>query len=161
MTESVPAHPAGSESIVVGVDGSEPSKAALRWAVRQAALTHARLEVVWAWEFPPMYGFAIGYPEDLDLEAEAKEQLSNVVAEILGPDPGIEVTQTVVEGHPALVLQELSGDASLLVVGCRGLGAFRGMVLGSVSAFLASHARSPVVIIHAPHADGHHHHDKS
>ncbi|HKH87924.1 MAG TPA: universal stress protein [Acidimicrobiales bacterium] len=152
MTDSTSQQPG---RIVVGVDGSDPSKAALAWAAGQAELTHAPLEVVWAWEFPPMYGFAIGIPEDMDLAAEAEEQLQKVLGEVLGPEPAVEVVPTVVEGHPALVLQDLSADAGLLVVGCRGLGAFRGMVLGSVSAFLASHARCPVLIVHAPRAAEH------
>jgi len=136
----------------VGVDSSDPSKAALAWAARQAELTHAPLEVVWAWEFPPMYGFAIGYPDGVELAEDAQNQLSKVTAEVLGDEPAVEVIETVVEGHPALVLQDLSADAALLVVGCRGLGAFRGMLLGSVSSFLATHARCPVLIVHGPRA---------
>jgi nucleotide-binding universal stress UspA family protein len=136
-----------SLSIVVGVDGSKPSLEALQWAAQQARMTGASLVVVAAWHFPASLGWAPAWGPDWDPAAEAAGALSKVVVGALGKDHGLEVQQQVVEGHPAAVLVEMSKDADLLVVGCRGRGEFAGMVLGSVSAYCASHASCPVVIV--------------
>jgi nucleotide-binding universal stress UspA family protein len=141
--------PAGS--IVVGVDGSEPSKAALAWAARQAALTGSVLEAITVWRLPANFGWALPLPEDLDLEGDARTLLEDTVKEVLGSDPGIEVKTIVAQGQPAHVLTEASMTASLVVVASRGHGEFTGMILGSVSEFLAAHAHCPVVVVR----DGH------
>jgi len=133
--------------IVVGVDGSEASKRALRWAADQAKLIGAELKVVTTWEYPPTLGWAPPYPSDFDPDADARKALSATVAEVLGADPGLVMHLTVVEGHPAYVLTETAADAQLLVVGSRGHGAFAGMLLGSVSEYCAAHAPCPVVVV--------------
>lgn len=144
------------ERIVVGIDGSESSLAALAWAQRQASLTGAALEVVTAWEYPTTFGWSIALPEELDLSREAATMLAAAVDRVLGTPPSIKPTETVVEGHPTLALLEVSARCDLLVVGCRGMGALKGMLVGSVSGYLASHAHCPVVIVHdhddRPHA---------
>ena len=134
------------ETIVVGVDTSDSSKEALRWAARQAELTGARLRVVIAWEIPTM-AFWAPLPEGLDLAKDAREALDKTLEEVLGPEPKVSVSTVVVEGHPAPVLLEQSGDADLLVVGSRGHGEFTGMLLGSVSEHCVAHASCPVVVI--------------
>jgi nucleotide-binding universal stress UspA family protein len=134
-------------SIVVGVDGSESAGTALRWAARQAALTGCRLTVVAAWEFPTSYGWAPPWPADYNPQSDAAHMVERVVREVLGDDAGCEVATTAVEGHPALVLTEMSKSASLVVVGSRGHGEFSGMLLGSVSEFLTTHAHCPVVVV--------------
>jgi nucleotide-binding universal stress UspA family protein len=136
-----------SRRIVVGIDGSLPSRAALAWAGRQAVLTAAPLTVVTTWAYPTSAGFMVTWPENIDFEADARSELEKAVEDVLGPDPGIEVTTSVIEGVPSLVLVEESKAAALIVVGSRGHGAFAGMLLGSVSEFLATHAHCPVVII--------------
>jgi nucleotide-binding universal stress UspA family protein len=136
-----------SNVIVVGVDGSESSIDALHWAAGQARLTGAPLEVVSAWEYPVTYGWSPPWPENFDPETEARVALAEIVERELGPDPGLEVRQTVVEGHPAPVLLEVAKKAALLVVGSRGHGAFSGMLLGSVSEHSASHSVCPVVVV--------------
>ena len=148
--------PGGSERqgrIVVGIDGSEHSKAALTWAAREAKLTGVPLTVVTTWEFPNSYGYPVPWPEDVDFAADAKIVLDETVTSVLGSSPTIELTGEVVEGHAALVLEDLSKTATLLVVGSRGHGEFAGMLLGSVSEFLATHAHCPLVIIRG---DGEH-----
>ncbi|GAB3971579.1 universal stress protein [Actinoallomurus acanthiterrae] len=132
--------------IVVGVDGSEPSKDALRWAARQAQLTGAELRVVRAWRQPVSYGFPADYA-DADFEGDAREDLDQILEDVLGGEPRISVTAHVVEGHPAQVLIETADGADLLVVGSRGHGAFAGMLLGSVSAHCAHHATCPVLVV--------------
>lgn len=133
-------------TIVVGIDGSDPSKKALRWAARQAQLTGARLRAVMTWEIPNMAYWA-PLPEGLDLEKDARRALEATVDEVLGSDPGIVVTPVVVGGHPAPALLEQAADADLLVLGSRGHGEFTGMLLGSVSEHCAAHAPCPVVVV--------------
>jgi len=134
-------------TIVVGVDGSEPSKRALRWAADQAKLSGAQLKVVTTWEYPPTLGWAPPYPSDFDPDEDARKALQETVDTVLGAEPGIEVELTVTEGHPAFVLTQAARDATLLVVGSRGHGAFAGMVLGSVSEYCAAHSPCPVVVV--------------
>ena len=138
-------------TIVVGVDGSESSIRALRWAAGQAKFTGASLTVVTTWEFPPTFGWSPPYPSDFDPDKDARAALQKNVDAVLGPDPEVAVQLEVVEGHPAFVLTDKAGDAELLVVGSRGHGAFAGMLLGSVSEYCAAHAPCPVVIVR--HAD--------
>ena len=133
--------------IVVGVDGSESSKRALRWAADQAKLVGAELVVVTTWEYPPTLGWAPPYPSDFDPNEDARKALTETVNGVLGPDPGVVVRLTVTEGHPAFVLTEAAQGADLLVVGSRGHGAFAGMLLGSVSEYCAAHASCPVVVV--------------
>jgi nucleotide-binding universal stress UspA family protein len=139
-----------SGSIVVGVDGSEPSLDALRWAAAQARLTHATLHVVAAWHFPASLGWAPAWAPGWDPAADATEALGQVVKHVLGSSDDLEVHQHVVEGHPAPVLVQLALNADLLVVGSRGHGEFAGMLLGSVSEHCASNSPCPVVIVRHP-----------
>ena len=135
--------------IVVGVDGSDSSKAALGWSIRQAKLTGAPLQVVATWQYPTNYGWAIAWPENLDFAGDSAKVLDKAIEEAaadLESGPAVEITRSVFEGHPAVVLMKLAEDAALVVVGCRGHGEFAGMLLGSVSEHLATHAPCPVAI---------------
>lgn len=143
----------GQEIIVVGVDGSEPSKAALRWALRQASLTQSGLRAVIAWEFPAFYSWDGGPMPPGEFEEAARKSLNDTVDEISGSEPEHEtpppwITREVLHGHSAQVLTETSREASLLVVGSRGHGSFYGALLGSVSQRCAVHASCPVLIVH-------------
>ncbi len=135
--------------IVVGVDGSATSKAALRWAIDQAKRTGSRVDVVMSWEYPTSFGWDMPYPADLDLAGDAKKGLDEVLDEVAGPNPGVELRAVVVEGHPAPTLLAEAEGASLLVLGSRGHGGFAGLLLGSVSQHCAAHSTCPVVIIPA------------
>lgn len=134
--------------IVVGVDGSEPSLKALRWAARQAAMTGANLEAVIAWELPGAYGWA-GLPvaEDYDFEEPAARTLDEAVDTALPPDQARGVTRTVVMGNAAQAVLDRAEGADLVVVGARGLGTFRSTLLGSVSHSVTVHAPCPVVVV--------------
>ncbi len=145
----------GTESkrtrIVVGVDGSEQSKEALRWAARQARLSGGVLEVVTSWEFPISYGWPYPLPADLDLAGDATAALAATVEEVLGPDhPGLEVHQRTLLGPPGQALVEAADGADLLVVGSRGHGAFAGVLLGSVSQHCVCYSPCPVVVVGHP-----------
>jgi nucleotide-binding universal stress UspA family protein len=137
----------GKQTIVVGVDGSDSSKEALAWAARQAELTGTSLEVLTTWAFPTSSRYAV-WPADVDFGADAKQLLDEIIGEVLGSEPPIEVIATVLEGHPAPILVERSATAALLVVGTRGHGGFAGLLLGSVSEYVTAHAHCPVVVVH-------------
>jgi nucleotide-binding universal stress UspA family protein len=144
MTEITSEH--HRRRIVVGVDGSESSKDALRWASHQAKLTGASLEVVITWEIaPPSYGYSLPVPSDYDPQANAKQTLDDTVLDVLGA--GAPVQTRAVEGSPGQTLVELAKGAELLVLGSRGHGQVVGMLLGSVSEYCAAHAACPVVVI--------------
>jgi nucleotide-binding universal stress UspA family protein len=133
--------------IVVGVDGSQASKAALRWAIRQATLTHASVDAVTAWRYPPTYGWAPVGDGAVDMEGDAKSTLTEVLNEVSGPDPEVPVRPVVTEGHAAEVLLRAAKGADLLVVGSRGHGGFASAMLGSVSLYCVMHAHCPVLVL--------------
>ncbi|MDQ2726919.1 MAG: universal stress protein [Actinomycetota bacterium] len=134
--------------IVVGIDGSDASRDALRWAARQAELTGASLRAVMTWHMPAAaYGTPMPVPVDMDLPGESRRALDRVIADSLDGTAAFKVSSTVVEGHPAVELLRAARAAELLVVGSRGHGAFAGMLLGSVSEHCVSHAPCPVVVV--------------
>lgn len=131
--------------IVVGVDGSEASRAAVRWAAAEAGLRQVPLVAVEAWEFSPLI-FAADVPVALDeLRDSVTGHLHGVVTDEV-PD-GVEVVEMVVERAPVPALLGQCDPDDILVVGSRGRGGFAGLLLGSVSQQLAQHAECPVVIV--------------
>jgi nucleotide-binding universal stress UspA family protein len=141
--------------IVVGVDGSDGAVQALRFAIEEAKIRGAELRAVSAWHVPPAVYGAGWAPASTDLDEFrklAEESLRQSVEEAGSTEAGIEVTPVVREGHPVDVLLEESEGADLLVLGTRGLGGFKGLLLGSVSQQCAHHSTCPVVIVPpAPH----------
>lgn len=137
-------HPAGR--IVVGVDGSPGSLEAIRWAARQAKLSGCQLEAISAWKFPAGSGFEFGGEGGNDWAGNARAVLDAALLQALGK--ASEATALVERGHPAQVLLAAAVGAELLVVGSRGHGRLVGMLLGSVSEYVAAHATCPVVVIH-------------
>lgn len=136
--------------IVVGIDGSESAADALRWAIEQAKLTGATLEAVYAWD--PGAVASLGVPPMVDwelLREAAKARPAELVREAVGSEPGVRIVTKTVKGNAAKVLVDRSAKAALLVVGSRGLGGLKGMLLGSVGHHCAAHSHCPVVIVHA------------
>jgi nucleotide-binding universal stress UspA family protein len=133
--------------IVVGVDGSVPSKEALDWAIRQAKLTGAVVDAVIAWHYPGTYGYSAYVADNTDYAQLAAKVVADTIAEVSGPTGPAEIRPKVVEGNPAAVLLAASEGADLLVVGSRGHGGFVEALLGSVSQHCVHHAGCPVVII--------------
>ena len=131
--------------IVVGVDGSVPSKHALRWAYQVAAATGAVVEAIAVWPSAIAYRWAL--PE-WSPDRDTARVLQTAVLETPKPSPDVVVEQIVREGNPAHVLIERSATATMLVVGSRGRGGFTSLLLGSVSSAVAEHARCPVLVIH-------------
>lgn len=132
--------------IVVGVDGSDSSKAALRWAIRQAKLTGGSVDAVTVWRFPSTYGWAPGPGGMPDLETAAKSTLIAALAEVSGLEPGVPVRPVVTEGDAAEALLHAARGADLLVVGSRGHRGFASALLGSVSMHCVLHAHCPVLV---------------
>jgi nucleotide-binding universal stress UspA family protein len=131
--------------ILVAVDGSPGSRAALRRAAVEAAAHDAALHVVMAWSFldqvvapkaDPQYG-----------EERAAADLDAIVAEELGDSRPADLDLEVVNDLPARAVLTRSGGAWLLVVGSRGLGGFKGLLLGSVSQQIVHHAPCPVLVV--------------
>jgi nucleotide-binding universal stress UspA family protein len=139
-------NPTAATRIVVGVDGSQQSQQALRWAARLAAATHARVNAVAVWDYPATYGW--GLPADWNPSDDMKKLLTETVELALGPQRSADVTLTIRQGSAAHVLLEESTGAVMLVVGSRGHGGFAGLLLGSVSAAVAEHASCPVLVVH-------------
>jgi len=148
-TSGTPVNEVAQGRIVVGIDGSPASVDALRWAGRQAHLTHATLEVLMAWDWPTNAGWTMYLPEGYDPTEGMPEMLSTAADDLRTEFPGIEITTRVVQGHPAQLLVEASKGADLLVVGSRGHGEFVGMLIGSVSEYCATNAHCPV-LVHRP-----------
>jgi nucleotide-binding universal stress UspA family protein len=140
----------GWKTIVVGVDGSAGSRAALTWAAAEAADHGAELIVVNAWEhtlLPPAGSVTVSEHYVPDPSQRTAEDLVQVIKEELGEQPPVVVQPRVKQGTASKVLIEESANADLLVVGTRGHGGFAGLVLGSVSQHVAAYAQCPVTVV--------------
>jgi nucleotide-binding universal stress UspA family protein len=151
MVRSMNGQTAGQDRyIVVGVDGSEPSRLALQWALRQAKLSGAGVRAISAWRYPAMAGaggYAVSMTDATDFGELAAKQLAEVIADEADPASDVRISTSVVEGIAAQVLLGAAKGAELLVVGSRGHGAFTGALLGSVSQHCAHLAPCPIVIV--------------
>jgi nucleotide-binding universal stress UspA family protein len=137
--------------IVVGVDGSDSSSAALEWALDEAELRGVDVQAVMAWQPPAAYNapniMAVStLVTGEDVAAAATAEVARIAAEA-GKGRSANLTSEALEGHPAEVLISAAQDASLLVVGSRGHGGFVGALLGSISHHVVAHAECPVVVI--------------
>jgi nucleotide-binding universal stress UspA family protein len=130
--------------IVVGVDGSEHSNTALRWALKEAECHSGMVTAVLAWQVP-FLSFPGAFDRD-ELEKAYKDFLVETVSAI-APKPAVPLETLVAEGDPTESLVEASKGANLLVLGTRGRSAFAGLLLGAVSQGAAATAHCPVVLI--------------
>jgi nucleotide-binding universal stress UspA family protein len=142
--------------VLVGVDGSDHSRRALSWAMREAAHHHVPLTVMTVHPGPvrpatQVYWNVPNLPDksfDPEIARTALQEMVDEVAKDLGETPP-EVTVSVATGDPAEELVRASYDADMLVVGSRGSGVFAKLLIGSVSSKVTHHAVSPVVVIPA------------
>lgn len=137
-------------TIVVGIDGSGHSEAALRWALREAEARQGEVTAVFAWQVP-----FLSFPGAFDkgeLEQAAKDFLIKTVSAI-APSPPVPLKPLAAEGDPAEALVVASKDADQLVIGTRGRSPFMGAVLGAVSLRCAAAARCPVTLVKQPGED--------
>jgi nucleotide-binding universal stress UspA family protein len=134
--------------IVVGVDDSPPSYTALDWAIGEAARRRVPLRLVHVVAPPARFG---GGPVGSAVDTGTGDAATNAARALERACETIEtipdVTIASIDGDPASVLIAESARASLVVVGNRGLGGFRGLLAGSVSVQTATHARGPVVVV--------------
>ncbi|MFF3304405.1 universal stress protein [Streptomyces sp. NPDC002908] len=130
-----------SARLVVGVDGSEPSLEAVRFAFEEAGLRRAGVHAVRVWQH-----HALGLREEYD-SAEHARLLATTLAEQVQDHPGVNCTQEVCSGHPVEELARASADALGIVVGRRGNGGYTGMRLGSVAHGLLHRAECPVITV--------------
>ena len=132
--------------IVVGLDGSELSFGALKWAVEEARLRQGAVRAVTAWHYPPVpSSVEDAGPNDTlhyfqRMQSEALETVDS---------QGLEISAVLVRDLPARALLDAAKDADLLVVGSRGHGGFAGLLLGSVTNQVAHHAPCPVLVFRA------------
>ncbi len=141
--------PSPEPRIVVGVDGSDSSQAALRWALHQAKLVGGRVEAVTAWHYPASYGWGPA-GIDSDFEGDARRILAEALTAVAVAEAGIPVLSLVTEGYPADVLLHAAKGADLLVIGRRGHGGLTSALLGSVSLHCVLHAHCPVLVLREP-----------
>lgn len=144
-------------TIVVGVDGSDPSRKAVHWALNEAAVRGAKLVAVHAWAYYPSLPsdsldpmlMTPDFNETLGRDADrfVQREVERLRAEAGAED--VEIEARAVEGPAASVLVEVAKDAQMLVLGTRGHGGFSGLLLGSVSQQVSHHAPCPLVLV--PH----------
>lgn len=134
--------------VIAGVDGSEEAFRAVEWAAREAALHRLPLQVVAIPALPPpMMPHWASSATLAQLEHQASRRALAVAARRAAEvAPALEVSPALLPGTPAWTLTEAARDASMLVVGSRGAGAFAALMLGSVSIYVATHAPCPVVV---------------
>ncbi len=138
--------------IVVGVDGSAHARAALDWAMREAATRHDELTVltVSPAQASPWTHRPLTMPAEASVVAEARQAVEKLVGEVAGEigaaQPG-SVTIKAFSGFPAQSLIDASRTADLVVIGSRGVGGFEALLMGSISSQVVHHAACPVVVV--------------
>ncbi len=142
--------------IIVGIDGSASAKEALGWAIEHAN-SQDTITAVHTWSMYLVGGMESPYVNPADYEVLARQSADAIVEEVLqavvgadGQPMGDDAPKLLTEvrhGHPGRILIEMSEDADMIVVGSRGLGGFRGLLLGSVSTYVVHHAKCPVVVV--------------
>jgi nucleotide-binding universal stress UspA family protein len=130
--------------VVVGVDGSVYSEAALRWALDEAKAREGSVSAVLCWQIP--FLSMPGAFDREELEQAYKKYVNEIVSKV-APSPDVPLATLVAEGDPAESLITAAAEAELLVVGTRGRSPFAGLVLGSVSQRCAAAAPCPVVLV--------------
>ena len=133
--------------IIVGVDASEHATRAVRWAVEEARLRGAELQIVHAVHQPDIAAMpaVLPMPTHEQLETAGHQVVDELLAEVDVGD--LTVTRDVRSGGAAGVICSAARDADLVVVGARGLGGFRGLLLGSVTQQVVAHSPTPVVVV--------------
>ncbi len=144
-------------SIVCGVDGSPQSTRALRWAARQAAVEHRALTLVLAVRgVTPAYidaAIVDGAEARRAFEREGREILATARIAVRSAEPDLELHEVLDIADPRSLLLQMSEHAAMVVVGSRGRGTVRSLLLGSVSVALVRHAHCPVVVVRPEHED--------
>lgn len=144
-----------ASDVVVAVDGSPASNNAVRWAANTAAKRDVPLRLASSYTLPQfLYSEGMVPPQELydDLQRETLRKIDDAREIALSVNPDLRIGHAVAEGSPIDMLLEMSRDAAMIVMGSRGLGGLSGMVLGSVSGAVVSHASCPVVVVREDNA---------
>ena len=136
-----------ADDVVVGVDGSEPSRQALRWAVEETDRGGGGLRVVLAYRWERAARFLADDDADEVAKAQADAIVEQAVAEAKAVAPGVTVVGAAVRANPAVALLDAAEQARLVVVSNRGRGGFANLALGSVGLRVATHAPCPVAVV--------------
>jgi nucleotide-binding universal stress UspA family protein len=140
--------------IVIGLDGSDVAKEALQYGLHEASIRGTRVRVVHSWMMVPAVpasGPGMIAPFDVGPYREAGEELLRATVASVAGDKADLVDRVLVEGPAGPAIIDNAHDAELIVVGRRGRGAVKSLVLGSVSSYVIQHARCPVLVVPAPH----------
>jgi len=140
--------------IIVGIDGSSHSRRALEWAIDEAAIRHVPLTVLTVQQAITGYwGAPVVYPGDADLTEHARkvaqDEIDIALGKLAADSRPPEVSVLAVAGLPAEEILGVAKDADMIVLGTRGAGGFKKLLMGSVSVAVTHHARCPVVVIPA------------
>ncbi|ADU07483.1 UspA domain-containing protein [Micromonospora sp. L5] len=140
------------EEILVGYDGSADAAVALNWALHEAGRSGRPVRLAYVFEWLTVTGWigpgvAPGVWPDEAARQQVDELVRKAAADAAALRPGLTVHGEVFDGPPALVLQERSADAGMLVLGSRGHGGFGGLLAGSTAVSVAAHAHCPVVVV--------------
>ncbi|MFW0786891.1 universal stress protein [Gordonia sp. CPCC 206044] len=144
-------------AILVGVDGSDASNAAVQWAAKAAAVEEVELRLVGVYDISTSnYAPGLIIPQDVvdAIKQDAADAVKAAAALAEQAAPGVSVQSSIVEGDAARALLELGKDAGTIVLGTRGLGSVRGLFLGSVGVTVAAHFHGRVVVVTGPGGDG-------
>ncbi|MBM0231231.1 universal stress protein [Micromonospora sp. STR1_7] len=138
--------------ILVGYDGSTDASVALDWALEEARLSGQPVRLAYVFEWLTVAGWvgpglAPGVWPDDTARRQVEDLVRGAAADASSANPGLTVTGEVYDGPPALVLQERSAEAGMLVLGSRGHGGFGGLLAGSTAVAVAAHAHCPVVVV--------------
>ncbi|WBB81704.1 universal stress protein [Micromonospora sp. WMMD882] len=141
-----------SDEILVGYDGSPDASTALSWALDEAGRTGRPVRLAYVFEWLTVAGWigpgvTPGAWPDETARRQVEEMVHRAATDAAAGRPGLTVTAEVFDGPPALVLQERSARADLLVLGSRGHGGFTGLLAGSTAVSVAAHAHCPVVVV--------------
>lgn len=140
--------------LLVGIDGSVSSDAALQFAVSIAPRLDLPVHAMVVWDYPTvMWPDGSGYYADTyeRMAGDARRQAAAIAGRVLVDEPPEWLTTGTAQGSPSRVLIAASRDAAMLVVGSRGHGGFAGLLLGSVSSACTAHALCPVIVVPDPH----------
>ena len=149
----------GTRPILVGYDGSEQARVALGWALDEAGCTGSPVQLIFALEWVNVGGWigpGVGpdpWPDETN-RSEIESMLRSAAADATDSHPGVTVRGEVFDGSAAMLLQERSAQAALVVLGSRGHGGFAGLVAGSTAVAVTSHAHCPVVVVRVPAVRG-------
>ncbi len=135
-----------SQTVVAGIDGSDESQRALRWAAEYVQKVGGLVHAVSVWHQPVQFGYRLP-TSDSELEQRARQQLDKVTEAVRAEFPSVDIRERLIRGHVVDELVGLSPQADMMVLGNKGHGAFTGMMVGSVALKLVHHARCPVLVV--------------